>query len=158
MPTLVSHPDEVRVLSRRFGQDAAIIKKYIEFGGYKADQKAIAEGAEKMAAWIIDIMKVSDLRGGEILVEVVVDLDGGSPAAGADAFDLFQRKDAVSGRLFVSDAKLVLAVAENLVAAAQHAGDVGADLHVVLARRLGAQHGVVAEDVAHIELKQIEAL
>ena len=30
MPTLVSHPDEVRVLSRRFGQGATNIDKYIE--------------------------------------------------------------------------------------------------------------------------------
>ncbi len=33
MPTLVSHPDEVRVLSRRFGQGAANIDKYIELDG-----------------------------------------------------------------------------------------------------------------------------
>ena len=57
MPTLVSHPDEVRVLSRRFGQGAANIDKYIELDGYKAVQKAIAEGPEKMAGWIIDTMK-----------------------------------------------------------------------------------------------------
>ena len=63
MPTLVSHPDEVRVLSRRFGQGAANIDKYIELDGYKAVQKAIAEGPEKMAGWIIDTMKASGLRG-----------------------------------------------------------------------------------------------
>ncbi len=37
----------------------------------------------------------STLLGGEVVVEVVVDLHGGSPAAGADALDLFERKDAV---------------------------------------------------------------
>src|SRR6202047_4339159 len=63
MPTLVSHPDEVRVLSRRFGQGAASIEKYIELDGYKAVQKAIAHGPEKMSAWIIDTMKASGLRG-----------------------------------------------------------------------------------------------
>ncbi len=63
MPTLVSHPDEVKVLSRRFGQGAADIEKYIELDGYKAVQKAIAEGPEKMAGWIIDTMKASGLRG-----------------------------------------------------------------------------------------------
>ena len=63
MPTLVSHPDEVRVLSRRFGQGAANIDKCIELDGYKAVQKAIAEGPEKMAGWIIDTMKASGLRG-----------------------------------------------------------------------------------------------
>jgi NADH-quinone oxidoreductase subunit F len=34
MPTLVSHADEVRVLSRRFGQGATNIDKYIELDGY----------------------------------------------------------------------------------------------------------------------------
>src|ERR1700751_1399525 len=59
MPTLVSHPDEVRVLSRRFGQGAANIDKYIELDGYKAVQQAIAQGPE----WIINTMKASGLRG-----------------------------------------------------------------------------------------------
>src|SRR5215469_4985279 len=63
MPTLVSHPDEVKVISRRFGQGAADIDKYLELDGYKAVQKAIAQGPDKMAAWIIDTMKASGLRG-----------------------------------------------------------------------------------------------
>jgi len=63
MPTLVSHPDEVRVLSRRFGQGATNIDKYIELDGYKAVQDAIAKGAEAMPGWIIDTMKASGLRG-----------------------------------------------------------------------------------------------
>jgi len=63
MPTLVSHPDEVKVLSRRFGQGAADIDKYLELDGYKAVQKAIAQGPDNMATWIIDTMKASGLRG-----------------------------------------------------------------------------------------------
>ena len=63
MPTNVSHPDEVIVLKRRFGQGAANIDKYLELDGYKAVQMAIAQGAEAMPAWIIDIMKASGLRG-----------------------------------------------------------------------------------------------
>src|ERR1700709_1165190 len=59
MPSLVSHPDEVKVVSRRFGQGAANIEKYIELDGYKAVQQAIANGP----AWIIDTMKASGLRG-----------------------------------------------------------------------------------------------
>ena len=59
MPTLVSHPDEVKVISRRFGQGAADIEKYIELDGYKAVQMAIAEGPE----WIVNTMKASGLRG-----------------------------------------------------------------------------------------------
>jgi NADH-quinone oxidoreductase subunit F len=62
MPTLVSHPDEVRVLSRRFGQGAANIDKYVELDGYKAVQQAIAQGPE-MSTWIINTMKASGLRG-----------------------------------------------------------------------------------------------
>jgi NADH-quinone oxidoreductase subunit F len=59
MPTLVSHPDEVKVLSKRFGLGAANIDKYLELDGYKATQKAIAEGPD----WIINTMKASGLRG-----------------------------------------------------------------------------------------------
>jgi NADH-quinone oxidoreductase subunit F len=62
MPRLVSHPDEVKVLSRRFGQGAANIDKYVELDGYAAVQKAIAQGDE-MPAWIINTMKASGLRG-----------------------------------------------------------------------------------------------
>ena len=41
MPTLVSHPDEVKIISRRFGAGAADIEKYLELDGYKAVQLAI---------------------------------------------------------------------------------------------------------------------
>jgi NADH-quinone oxidoreductase subunit F len=59
MPTLASHPDEVKVLSRRFGLGTTNIDRYIELDGYKATQMAIAEGPE----WIINTMKASGLRG-----------------------------------------------------------------------------------------------
>ena len=59
MPTLVSHPDEVKVISRRFGMGAADIEKYIELDGYKAVQQGIEQGPE----WIINTMKASGLRG-----------------------------------------------------------------------------------------------
>ncbi len=58
----------------------------------------------------------------------------------------------------VADAQLLLEALVDLVAAAQHATDVGADLHVVFARRLEAQHGVVAGHVAHFELGDADAL
>ena len=63
MPTLVSHPDEVKVISRRFGQGAADIDKYIELDGYKAVQMAIEKGPEDGATWIVNEMKASGLRG-----------------------------------------------------------------------------------------------
>jgi NADH-quinone oxidoreductase subunit F len=62
MPRNVSHPDEVIVLKRRFGQGATSIDKYVELDGYKAVQQAIAQGPE-MANWIINVMKASGLRG-----------------------------------------------------------------------------------------------
>ena len=62
MADLVSHPDEVRVVSKRFGQGATNIDRYLELDGYKAVQKAIAQG-DNMATWIIDTMKESGLRG-----------------------------------------------------------------------------------------------
>src|SRR5665213_3314918 len=82
-----------------------------------------------------------DLVVGEVVVEVVVYLNGRGPAADADALDFFQGKEAVRGDAFVTDAEFVLEVFKQVVGAAQHATDVGADLHVVFADRLEAQHG-----------------
>jgi NADH-quinone oxidoreductase subunit F len=59
MPELVSHPEEVKVISRRWGQGAADIDKYIEMGGYASLRKAIENGPE----WVINEMKASGLRG-----------------------------------------------------------------------------------------------
>src|SRR5271168_5100658 len=59
MPTLVSHPDEVKVISQRFGLGATNIDKYVELGGYESLRKCIALGPE----WVINEMKISGLRG-----------------------------------------------------------------------------------------------
>jgi NADH-quinone oxidoreductase subunit F len=59
MATLVSHPDEVKLLSSRFGKGATSIDKYIELDGYTAVRKAIELGPEG----IIAEMKASNLRG-----------------------------------------------------------------------------------------------
>ena len=59
MADLVSHPDEVKVISKRFGQGAANLDRYLELDGYKAVQKALAMGADG----IINEMKASNLRG-----------------------------------------------------------------------------------------------
>jgi len=42
MASLVSHPDEIRVVSRRFGQGATNLDRYLELDGYKAVQKALS--------------------------------------------------------------------------------------------------------------------
>src|SRR5258707_1241365 len=59
MASLVSHPDEVRVVSKRFGFGATNIDRYIELDGYKAVQKAL--GMQPDA--IINEVKASGLRG-----------------------------------------------------------------------------------------------
>src|SRR5512135_3397757 len=59
MADLVSHPDEVRVVSKRFGQGAVDLDRYLALDGYKAVQKALSMGAEA----IINEVKNSGLRG-----------------------------------------------------------------------------------------------
>ncbi len=59
MASLVSHPDEVRVISKRFGQGATNIDRYLELDGYKAVQKALAMQPDA----IINEVKNSGLRG-----------------------------------------------------------------------------------------------
>ena len=59
MADLVSHPDEVRIISARFGKGAASIEKYLELDGYKAVQKALKMQPNE----IIDEVKTSALRG-----------------------------------------------------------------------------------------------
>ena len=45
MPRLVSHPDEVKIVTRRFGMGAANIDKYVELDGYEAAQNCDCAGA-----------------------------------------------------------------------------------------------------------------
>src|ERR1700727_570976 len=59
MASLVSHPDEVKVVTRRFGQGATNIDRYLELDGYKAVRKALAMDAEA----IINEVKNSGFRG-----------------------------------------------------------------------------------------------
>src|SRR5258707_2223807 len=59
MAELVSHPDEVKVVSQRFGKGAADINRYLELDGYKAVQKALAMAPDA----IINEVKTSNLRG-----------------------------------------------------------------------------------------------
>jgi len=59
MAYLVSHPDEVKVVSRRFGMGAANLDRYLELDGYKAVQKALSMEADA----IINEVKASNLRG-----------------------------------------------------------------------------------------------
>ncbi|HEY7616655.1 MAG TPA: NADH-quinone oxidoreductase subunit F, partial [Terriglobales bacterium] len=59
MATLVSHPDEVKIVSKRFGLGATDIDRYLELHGYKAVQKALG----MLPDVIINEVKNSGLRG-----------------------------------------------------------------------------------------------
>jgi len=59
MADLVTHPDEIRVVSSRFGKGATNIDKYIELDGYKAVRKALSMTPDA----IINEVKTSNLRG-----------------------------------------------------------------------------------------------
>ena len=59
MPRLVSHPDEVKIVTSRFGLGAAKIERYLELGGYTSAKKCLEQGSE----WIVNEMKASNLRG-----------------------------------------------------------------------------------------------
>src|SRR6201982_1042192 len=59
MADLVSHPDEIRVVSSRFGKGAAGIEQYLKLDGYKAVQKALGMQPDD----IINEVKTSSLRG-----------------------------------------------------------------------------------------------
>src|SRR5438045_6577040 len=59
MAELVSHPDEVRVVAKRFGLGATNIDRYLELDGYKAARKALGMQPEA----IINEVRNSGLRG-----------------------------------------------------------------------------------------------
>src|SRR5450759_5393282 len=59
MAYLVSHPDEVKVVSKRFGLGATNLDRYLELDGYKAVQKAISMEPDS----VITEVKASNLRG-----------------------------------------------------------------------------------------------
>jgi NADH-quinone oxidoreductase subunit F len=59
MPNISHHPDEVPVVSYRFGKGATNIDRYIELGGYEQVRKCLGMDADA----IIAEMKASNLRG-----------------------------------------------------------------------------------------------
>src|SRR5438876_3499199 len=59
MADLVSHPDEVKVVSQRFGKGATSLDRYLELEGYEAVQKALKMKPDE----IINEVKISNLRG-----------------------------------------------------------------------------------------------
>src|SRR6516164_5099449 len=59
MAELVSHPDEVKIVSKRFGLGATDIDRYLELDGYKAVRKALEMPPDSIIAEVKD----SGLRG-----------------------------------------------------------------------------------------------
>src|SRR5690349_6374183 len=59
MADLVSHPDEIKVVTKRFGQGATNIDRYLELEGYKAVQKTLGMTPDD----IVNLVKYSGLRG-----------------------------------------------------------------------------------------------
>src|SRR5947208_5828244 len=59
MADLVLHPDEVRIVSQRFGKGAADLNSHLELDGYKSVQKAL----QMQPYEIINEVKASNLRG-----------------------------------------------------------------------------------------------
>ena len=59
MADLVSHPDEIKVVSRRFGMGATNIERYLELDGYKAVEQALTMEPDT----IVNEVKNSGLRG-----------------------------------------------------------------------------------------------
>src|SRR5258708_16720517 len=97
-----------------------------------------------------------DLFRRQVLVKIVIHLCRWSPTASSDALHLFQRKQTIRRRSFVTHPQLLSAMLQNLFAAPNQAADVGANLHVELAARLGRQHRVVTDHVAHFQFGQIQ--
>src|SRR3954469_13775661 len=59
MASLVSHPDEIKVITKRFGKGATNLDRYLELDGYKAVQKALTMTPDE----IVNLVKASGLRG-----------------------------------------------------------------------------------------------
>ena len=107
-----------------------------------ATDDGFGSGFAPFVEFFEDAIKFQDR---EIFIEVVVDLHRRSAGTRADAFDFFQRKHAVLGGFLVADFEALLGPFKNVVAAAEHAGDVGANLDMVLAHRFAAEHRVVGK-------------
>jgi len=80
MAYLVSHPDEVKLISSRFGKGATDIDKYLELDGYKSARKAIELGPEGIIAEILVSVPAVSIAGGtdeiqrNIIAERVLEL------------------------------------------------------------------------------------
>src|SRR6202022_2317981 len=93
----------------------------------------------------------------EIFVKIIVHLHCRRTRAGPNAFYFLERENAVRGGLLVADFELLLNELIQLIPAAQHAGNVCADLHVIFSRALTAQHRVIPHRLGDLQRIQVKA-
>src|ERR1039457_5975429 len=121
--------------------------------------RPLATSEERMATDLLlflllqPVNQLVDFRGRQVLVKLVIHHQRRRPGTCADALDLLQMEQPVGSRFLVADAQFLFAVLENAVGAAQQAAHIGANLKVVLADRAGTQHRVIADDVAHFQIR-----
>src|SRR5438132_14303873 len=87
-------------------------------------------------------------------MKVIVHLHRWGPTACANTFNFFERKQVVGSSTVGTAAQPLLAVLKNFFRAAQHAGTIGAHLHVALAPRLRTQHAAVPDYIAYLEVSE----
>ena len=79
-----------------------------------------------------------------------LELEHGRPVAAGQAGDRFERDQAIRGGLADLDAQVAAQFLQELVRAAQGAGQVGADLHAIFASLLVMVERVKTDDLGHI--------
>ena len=94
-----------------------------------------------------------------MLVEVVVDHHHRCAGAGREAlFLLFEEDAAIGGTLTDLDAELALAVREDILAAVEPTGDVGADADMMPAARMRLEHRIEGGDLIDLYGRQPQVL
>src|SRR5271168_3105732 len=97
------------------------------------------------------VQDLIDAVGREVLViDMIHHHHGRVVARGEALFLALEVNAAVRSALPRLDAELFLAARDDLVRAAQHAGDVGAYRYVMPAHGLGREHGVKGRDLVHV--------
>ena len=99
-----------------------------------------------------------DVVVGDLVEVAVVHLQAGRLGAGRDALDVLEGEGAVGGGAAGLDAEAVLEVVEQLLAADEHAGDVGAHVDEVVADGLALEHLVERAGAEHLGRRDADQL
>src|SRR6185312_2062983 len=109
----------------------------------------------RRSALLQRIEHLIDLLGRQMLVVDMIDHHHGRTGAGGQALFLTLEENAsVGGALARTDAEFLLHVGGDVLAAAQHAGNVRADTDVVAAAQVRLEHRVEAGDLVHLYRRQ----